>query len=200
MKISSETLLDNLREFYKIHERSPFSKEFSNKKMYVREFGSWNNALALANLPLNRNNSNHNKKRTNITCISCGNNIDKTRGIKYCKECTNTRYNVRNYCNKTSDQKRQFNLQTYSNQKQRGYIRKIELINYLGGKCSICGYDKNLAALAFHHESKKEISLDMRHISGTSMNRLYKEIEGCIVLCHNCHMELHYPDLSTWTT
>lgn len=66
-----------------------------------------------------------------------------------------------------------------------------------GGKCSICGYNKNLAGLLFHHTnpSIKELKIDARHFSNTSWDRLLEEAKNYIVLCHNCHMELHYPHL-----
>ena len=28
---------------------------------------------------------------------------------------------------------------------------KLRAVDYKGGKCEICGYDKNLSALEFHH-------------------------------------------------
>jgi hypothetical protein len=30
------------------------------------------------------------------------------------------------------------------------------------------------------------------------MEELKEEAEKCILLCHNCHMELHYPHLNDW--
>lgn len=65
-------------------------------------------------------------------------------------------------------------------QRIRGILRKIELVNYLGGCCSKCGYKDNLAVLEFHHidESTKEFQLDVKHLSNTSkkMNN-YKVIK-----------------------
>lgn len=47
----------------------------------------------------------------------------------------------------------------------------MELIESRGGKCEVCGYDKNIAALEFHHinPDEKEFQLDMRHLSNTSL-------------------------------
>lgn len=85
----------------------------------------------------------------------------------------------------------------YGSQKKRGLDRKIMFINQLGGKCSICGYNKNYGALTFHHlnPNEKEITLDMRRMSNNSMEKLQEEVNKCQLLCHNCHMELHYPHL-----
>ena len=83
---------------------------------------------------------------------------------------------------------------TYS-QFKRADIRKKQMINFLGGCCSKCGYNKNYAALEFHHVKDKSFSLDSRKISNTSMSKLLEELKKCILLCSNCHKEHHYPDL-----
>lgn len=83
----------------------------------------------------------------------------------------------------------------YEVQQHRAWSRKLELIALLGGKCCRCGYDKNIAALEFHHEDpeKKEFQLDARHLSNTSMTRILEEAKKCILVCSNCHKEIHYP-------
>lgn len=83
-------------------------------------------------------------------------------------------------------------LQSYGAQKKRGLARKLELISSLGNKCSICGYDKNLAALTFHHMTPdKEFKLDMRSLSNRTHSSVMAEFRKCILVCHNCHAELH---------
>ena len=86
----------------------------------------------------------------------------------------------------------------YEAQQRRAWSRKLELIRMMGGKCSCCGYNKNIAALEFHHlnPSEKDFQLDSRHLSNTSMERIMEESKKCILLCSNCHKELHYPDQS----
>jgi hypothetical protein len=106
------------------------------------------------------------------------------------------------YCSNACKQKAHYNRHvkdnpntTYS-QFKRGYERKMELMNTIGTcSCSKCGYNKNLAALQFHHLDNKEFSLDIRHIANSSMSRLLEEAAKCIVLCANCHAELHNPHL-----
>lgn len=90
------------------------------------------------------------------------------------------------------------NPNSYLKQQNRAWSRKLELINLMGGKCSRCGYDKNVAALEFHHihPEEKEFQLDSRHLSNTTMERIIKESEKCILLCSNCHKEIHYPQQS----
>jgi len=67
---------------------------------------------------------------------------------------------------------------------------KIKAIEYKGGKCENCGYDKCVNSMAFHHidPSQKEFT-----ISGDykSFERIKPELDKTKLLCHNCHGELH---------
>lgn len=61
-------------------------------------------------------------------------------------------------------------------------------------QCELCGYKKNSAALHFHHIDPKEKEFRVSEVrSSTSYERLYNEIEKCVVLCANCHAEEHNP-------
>ena len=75
--------------------------------------------------------------------------------------------------------------------------RKIELIVACGGKCNRCGYARNLAALAWHHldPALKGFNLDVRSLSNRNRDAIDDEIRKCILLCANCHAEIHFPDL-----
>lgn len=97
----------------------------------------------------------------------------------------------RKFCSNTCKSKKY----SYPAQRARGLKRKLELIERAGGKCSICGYNKNIAALCFHHlnPSEKEMHLDMRSLSNNSMNVIENEFSKCQLLCMNCHTEVHNP-------
>ena len=63
---------------------------------------------------------------------------------------------------------------------------------YKGGKCCVCGYNKSQRALSFHHVNPKEKEFDLSSRGLTrSWERIKKEIEKCVLLCANCHMEIH---------
>jgi predicted HNH restriction endonuclease len=87
------------------------------------------------------------------------------------------------------------NPNVYKKQCERALKRKLELIEYKGGKCEICGYDKNIATLDFHHinPDEKSFQLDSRHLSNTHIEKLLQEVNKCMLLCANCHREIHYP-------
>ena len=90
-----------------------------------------------------------------------------------------------------------YSINNYGNQKLRGLKRKYEYILRRGGKCEYCGYNKNLAALEFHHRNpeEKEFQVDARAFSNHSLEKLERELEKCSLLCANCHRERHNQDL-----
>lgn len=85
--------------------------------------------------------------------------------------------------------------QSYTKQQTRGKNRRLSLIHLFGGCCQICGYNKNYAALCFHHidPTVKEHKLTIRELSNNAFNKMVNESEKCMLLCHNCHMEIHHP-------
>lgn len=67
------------------------------------------------------------------------------------------------------------------------------LVNTFGGKCQICGYNTCLAALAFHHRNPKEKDFQISDFKKKNADNyvLYRELEKCILVCSNCHIEIH---------
>ena len=63
-------------------------------------------------------------------------------------------------------------------------------------KCEECGYNKNYAALNFHHINPLDKSFAISEKSSTvAINTLIEEIKKCAILCANCHAEEHNPGL-----
>lgn len=92
--------------------------------------------------------------------------------------------------------------QSYACQQARGLRRKCLLIAEAGGRCTRCGYSRNLAALTWHHAdpAKKSFNLDMRALSNRSDGEVRTEPAKCVLLCANCHAEEHFPDLAAAST
>lgn len=75
--------------------------------------------------------------------------------------------------------------------KRRKKIKAMAVV-YKGGKCCICGYKKCNSALDFHHlgEVKKGFGLSVRGLT-RSWERTKQELGKCILVCANCHREIH---------
>ena len=73
---------------------------------------------------------------------------------------------------------------------RRRHRLKEMSIEYKGGKCERCGYDKSKRALSFHHldPNEKEFTVSSANKSWDSVK---KELDKCMLVCMNCHMELH---------
>ena len=76
---------------------------------------------------------------------------------------------------------------------QREIKRKIQMIEYKGGKCIKCGYNKNIAALDFHHLESDNKDFNIAHVGG-GLEKMKKELDKCILVCSNCHREIHNPN------
>jgi len=71
--------------------------------------------------------------------------------------------------------------------------KKLFAVEQFGGKCQLCGYDRCIDALEFHHidPAKKEHSPSYV-IFSRSWERAFKELEKCLLICSNCHREIHH--------
>lgn len=70
---------------------------------------------------------------------------------------------------------------------------RIYLAAAFGGKCTICSYDKTIAALDYHHINSKEknhaLSTAMRN--GYAWHKIVEEARKCTIVCCRCHREIH---------
>ena len=69
---------------------------------------------------------------------------------------------------------------------------KLKALNYMGNKCNFCQYDKYEGALEFHHKisSTKEFGIGQKGHS-RSWDKVKLELDKCILVCSNCHKEVH---------
>lgn len=69
---------------------------------------------------------------------------------------------------------------------------KIWALEYKGQKCECCGYDRCTEALEFHHVNpeEKDFNLSDRDIK-LNWDEIQKELDKCILVCSNCHREIH---------
>ena len=74
--------------------------------------------------------------------------------------------------------------------KRKNY--KKELVEYKGGECEICGYNKCIEALDFHHKDPTQKDFNISKSKICNIETLKKEVDKCILVCANCHREIHY--------
>lgn len=90
---------------------------------------------------------------------------------------------------------------------------KRALVAHLGGACSICGYNKSIAALDFDHTNDDGSSFPARGVrnknkshavsnllAGATLSRFnlaVEEAKKCALVCANCHRERTFPDLGS---
>jgi len=74
--------------------------------------------------------------------------------------------------------------------RRRQRVKQI-LVEEAGGRCLICGYDRYIGGLAFHHldRATKVTGLAQRG-RALAIATLREEAKKCVLLCHNCHAEV----------
>jgi hypothetical protein len=64
------------------------------------------------------------------------------------------------------------------------------LIEEAGGRCALCGYDRCIVSLAFHHVDAATKLFPMTIASGKALATYRDEARKCVLLCSNCHGEV----------
>ena len=75
-------------------------------------------------------------------------------------------------------------------QKDRFRRLKRFYVDYKGCKCVKCGYNKCLASLDFHHLKDKDSN--WKYMRRWAKNKVLVELDKCILICKNCHGEVHF--------
>lgn len=128
-------------------------------------------------------------------CSICGKEFHKP-GRKYCsKECfremlrRRTRENNPNWKDGISKDREILRQRSRKSMRRK----KIELADLLGGKCTLCNYNKYYGALDFHHINPEE--KETKNFQG--IWNLYKRVgldeikKRLVIICANCHREIH---------
>lgn len=68
---------------------------------------------------------------------------------------------------------------------------KQKLIDYKGGQCQKCGYNKPVpGAYHFHHRDAKQKAFEINGCT-FGFEKQKEEVDKCDLLCANCHAEIH---------
>jgi hypothetical protein len=109
-------------------------------------------------------------------CLRCQIEIDhsnaykksgKTYLLSYCRDCFN--YNAL----------------------ERVRRIKQQCLDYKGGRCIVCGYDRCTGALEFHHLELEAKELQISSVRSRTFERIKAELDKCVLVCCRCHREIH---------
>jgi hypothetical protein len=68
-------------------------------------------------------------------------------------------------------------------------VKRI-LVQEAGGACAVCGYDRCIVNLTFHHVDPSAKSFGMTMANGRSIDAFRAEAKKCVLVCANCHGEI----------
>lgn len=104
-----------------------------------------------------------------MNCLRCNENLEEGRR-KFCSTKCKNNYTVTQHRRRLKD----------------------KALVYKGGKCERCAYDKCVGALVFHHldPAQKDFQIGGRGTT-RAWSRIQKELDKCLLLCSNCHAEVH---------
>jgi hypothetical protein len=68
---------------------------------------------------------------------------------------------------------------------------KIKCIEYKGGKCQFCNYNKSVNSLEFHHIDQASKDFNISDYMSKTFAKIKLELDKCILLCKNCHLSEH---------
>ncbi len=72
-----------------------------------------------------------------------------------------------------------------------GKNNRLFAVEFLGSKCKVCGYDKHTGSLDIHHLDPTIKDKNFKYMRGWCKERILNEIKNCVLLCRNCHAEVH---------
>ena len=117
-----------------------------------------------------------------MDCKYCKSEIKNSKKRSYCSEnCTIL--GRREY-----QKSRNYN---YEQVKEWRVLVKKKAVEYKGGKCQICGYDKCMRSLDFHHLDPTQKDFAISTFKNKKIEKLKTELDKCILVCSNCHGEIH---------
>ena len=112
---------------------------------------------------------------------------------KYCYRCETTKNEDDFYRRKNNDLTSYCKQCTKNQALERQRALKLLCVEYKGNKCEKCGYDKCIASLEFHHKNPKKKDFGIAQKPSSKFNdKIKAELDKCILVCRNCHGEIHW--------
>lgn len=118
------------------------------------------------------------------------------KGFKKCPRCQTQKLINQFYTRRNKPGSGSYCIECSKKQaSERQRSLKQTCVNYKGGKCMICGYDRCPAALEFHHRNPNEkdsLFAKKSRSRNSTLEKIKPELDKCDLLCSNCHREAHY--------
>lgn len=145
------------------------------------------------------NKETKNPRFCSRSCSAAFNNKQTPKRKKHpktpriCRECKeelplDDEFKFRKLCDKCRDS----GIKGYSYVRKSRKFNKERLAEEIGkSKCKRCGYNTSIEALEFHHLDDTTKNFTISSNMNKAYESLLKEAKKCIVLCANCHRELH---------
>lgn len=80
----------------------------------------------------------------------------------------------------------------YQRTRRDSQRRQMGLLKLLRG-CDVCGYNRNYAALQWHHRNPEDKKGQVSWMLSAAPDILEAEMDKCDLLCANCHAEREWP-------
>ena len=73
------------------------------------------------------------------------------------------------------------------------HATKDRIVESMGGRCVVCGYSRCNSSLDLHHlnPEEKDFSFASALASPKSWTKFVVELRKCVLVCRNCHGEIH---------
>lgn len=81
----------------------------------------------------------------------------------------------------------------YTAKKIKRTNNKRKAVDYLGGKCQMCGITSEcLDIFDFHHRDPEEKEYSLNLLVNKTWDHMKPELDKCDLLCSNCHKITHW--------
>lgn len=153
-----------------------------------RERNLCNRKFCLSCSPFNK----HNTRNLIVVSVSDEFLLKKLNEPKFCLRCSQNKPADDFYkCRKKIDKLAYCKTCTKQETLERQRRFKQQCIDYKGGKCEICDYNRCIAALEFHHlnPESKDFLISGRY---SLTDKVKNELDKCQLCCAVCHREIHW--------